>query len=190
MTNLRVAKFKARSEASRQIIEILFFYFTTTTTSTTTTTCDQVQNGFGIITSPNDYPNSNYTDDEYCQYFFIYLRRLRYFFRFDLTADSGKYIKIQFDRFSVENDTNCSYDSLEIDGIKYCGETSDDAHYPPTIIYIFSQTTKIIWKTDGSISNYGFSFTWESVDQGFGQGSGTVTSPNFPNSYDHCDFRR
>lgn len=147
---------------------------TTTTTSatitTTTTMCDQVQNGFGVITSPNDYPNKNYTNNEYCQY--------------DLTADPGMIIKIQFDYFEVESVPSCGFDRLRIGDVSlYCGETSDYSRYPPTIIYINSQTTSIFWKTDGSVTRKGFSFTWESVDESEGTGFSTEYSTAYSTMY-------
>ncbi|CBY14261.1 unnamed protein product [Oikopleura dioica] len=148
------------NKGNRYLFEELMNSMTTTTaitTTTTTTTCDESQNGFGTITSPNE--PSQYTNNEYCNY--------------NLIADSEKIIKIMFHRFSVQPHYYYSsnhllydcYDWLRIDGVRYCGYQGGYPLYPPAPLIIYNQTTQITWRTDSSVVSTGFIFDWESVDQ-------------------------
>ena len=117
--------------------------------------CDMVQNGSGTVSSPNYYGDNQktfYGNNELCKY--------------TLTAEPGKIIKIMFDKFDVEREGQCGYDSLSILGRKHCGKENSDrtSHVPMKTILINSDSTELVWKTDGSVAYGGFSFTWESVD--------------------------
>merc|ERR1712127_312918 len=111
--------------------------------------CDQVQNGSGRIDSPAfpEYHGNN----ELCKY--------------TLNAEPGKMIKIMFHKFDVESQKYCNYDSLSIMGRKHCGEEESRSRRKPAhTVVVTSDSTELVWETDGSVTQGGFSFTWESID--------------------------
>ena len=60
---------------------------------------------------------------------------------------------LTFTSFSLEPDSSCSYDYIEIDGTKYCGSTA------PATMTIASGTTKVLrWRSDNSVTDAGFEF--------------------------------
>ncbi|CBY12286.1 unnamed protein product [Oikopleura dioica] len=164
-------------------------------TTTTEPTCNLIQEGSGTVTSPR-FPN-NYGDNEDCTY--------------TLNADAGKTIRITFDSFTVEDCSSCDCDALTILENRYCGENfgSGTNGGPPTrTIDIDQESTVLTWTTDGSVTQTGFNFTWESVGDTttttdaptttespscdvIQEGSGTMTSPGFPNYYrnsENCTY--
>lgn len=111
--------------------------------------CDQVQFGSGSVSTPN-FPQ-NHGNNELCKY--------------TLNAEPGKMIKITFDKFDVESEKYCDYDSLSILGRKHCGVFESRSNQTPTsTVVILSDSTELVWETDRSVTHGGFSFTWESVD--------------------------
>jgi len=138
--------------------------------------CDQVQNGSGTVSSPNHYGDTQieYGNNELCKY--------------TLNAEPGKIIKITFDKFDVEREEWCGFDSLSIQGRKHCGSFAGErtSRLPMETILINSDSTELVWKTDGSVRYTGFSFTWESVDNPI-----TVASPPLESAqgfHDHMEL--
>lgn len=95
--------------------------------------------------------------------FFIF----KHFSRYTLNADAGKIIKITFDKFDVESEFLCEFDFLSINGRKHCGtedKSFGNKKMPLESLYVLSESTELVWKTDGSVTKGGFSLSWESVD--------------------------
>ena len=109
--------------------------------------CNKVQIGSGTITSPG-WPE-NYTYNDKCKY--------------TLNAEPGKIIKLVFDEFDVESAENCKYDSLTIMGQKYCGK-GKMKKAPKKDVMIYAESTELLWSSDDSYGEKGFSFSWKSVD--------------------------
>ncbi|CBY07560.1 unnamed protein product [Oikopleura dioica] len=137
--------------------------------------CDQVQFGSGSVTSPN-FP-ARHGNNELCKY--------------KLNADPGKMIKITFDKFDVEKENWCQFDSLSIMGRKHCGQEDTDfgeKKMPMKTVLINSDSTELVWQTDGSVAHGGFSFSWESVDNPI-----TFASPPLESAagfHDHMELFR
>jgi len=138
--------------------------------------CDEIQSGSGSISSP-DFPE-NHGNHEYCKY--------------TLNADPGKIIKITFDKFDVEGEGFCLFDALSIMGRKHCGRDSrEDLEFgerrmPMKTFLINSDSTELVWETDGSVTRGGFSFSWESVDNPV-----TIVSPPLESAagfHDHMEL--
>jgi len=157
--------------------------------------CDVIQEGSGTVTSPG-FPNY-YENNENCTY--------------TLNADAGKIIRITFYSFTVEYCDFCGCDALTILGNSYCGENfgNGTSGGPPSrTIYIDQESAVLTWTTDYSVTRNGFNFTWESIDDittttdapttteapscdVIQEGSGTMTSPGFPNAYrnnENCTY--
>ncbi|XP_052285052.1 tolloid-like protein 1 [Dreissena polymorpha] len=128
-------------------------------------------NPYGVITSPN-YPldYENYTDCEWA-----------------IRAQEGKRIKLDFTSFITENNHDCleifngpstSYPSIG----KFCGSAT------PSGFRSQSNSVYFVFKTDGSVTNRGFSLTYMFFTQGFlGELTnpyGVITSPNYPGDYE------
>ncbi|ESN91620.1 hypothetical protein HELRODRAFT_147387, partial [Helobdella robusta] len=98
----------------------------------------------GVITSPN-YPN-NYPNKLDC--------------KFSIEAPDGATITITFQEFSIEAESDCSFDRLEFidplsDNTKlYCGST-----LPPPVI---SKGNKVsfLFSTDSNVNNGNFKITY------------------------------
>ena len=82
---------------------------------------------------------------------------------------SGTRIQVQFVDFEIEGSYNCRYDYLEVrDGDnenstlvgKYCGDPS----LTPEPIYSSLNYLWLRFKTDGSVSNRGFSINYTTTD--------------------------
>ena len=119
---------------------------------------DKIQYSSGTVTSPG-WPE-NYGNNEMCV--------------FKLNADPGKIIKITFEEFDVERATLCEYDSLSIMGRKHCGNWSRKS--PEKEVLIYAESTELIWSTDGSVTEKGFRFSWESIDNPIEVPSGALES--------------
>ena len=137
-----------------------------TTTESTTCTGGDCSSGTatGTIRSPNypsDYPNSK--DQTY-----------------PIKVESGSKIELTFTDFAIEDDTECSYDYVQVldsDGkqlIKKCGATK------PANVVSTSNTMTVKFHSDETVSAKGFSATWKKVAA---TQSGTIQSPNYPKSY-------
>ena len=105
----------------------------------------------GVVTSPN-YPN-NYTNN---------------FERTDtIQVAEGLIISLQFSAFQIEYHSTCDFDHLTItdgDGTtlmeKSCGFSL------PAAITSRSNMTKVVFSTDGSNTESGFSLSWTAVTPG------------------------
>ncbi len=101
----------------------------------------------GAISSPG-YP-SKYMSDLSCVH--------------EIKVDSGKFIKLTFDKFELEANDNCDYDFVEIiDELetkkeKYCG-----SNLPPPFTSS-KNWLKLKFKTDSSVEKTGFLCTYEAV---------------------------
>jgi len=135
--------------------------------------CDEIQFGSGTVSSPN-YPE-NHGNNEYCKY--------------KLNADPGKMIKITFDKFDVEREELCVYDRLSIGGRRHCGQENleyGESRKPMKTVLVNSDSTEVVWSTDGSVAYGGFSFSWESIDNPI-----TVASPPLESAqgfHDHMEL--
>ncbi len=98
----------------------------------------------GTITSPN-YP-AKYENNLNCST--------------KITVAAGKIIFLNFTAFSLEIDSYCPYDYVEIiDGsssVKYCGH--------PSAITSKTNELTIRFKTDSSVVQTGFSATYSTID--------------------------
>ena len=59
---------------------------------------------------------------------------------------------------------------------------------PQESLYVLSESTELVWKTDGSVTKNGFSLSWESVDNPAGPAaSGPLESA--AGFHDHMEVR-
>jgi len=120
--------------------------------------------GTGAIKSPN-YP-SNYPESKDQEY--------------KIKVESGKRIELTFVDFAIEDESQCSYDYVQVldsDGsqlIKKCGSTK------PANVVSSGNTMTVKFHSDSYISAKGFSATWKMVAT---SDSGIIKSPNYPKSY-------
>ena len=141
------------ADAARRMTEVRFVIAAIgdeTETCTSGTTKPPL--GQHVISSPN-FPG-NYPDD------------------FDNTdtieVDKGKVIRLEFEAFNVEFEDTCNYDSLTVTQTKPNGKTKTLMEkrcgdtLPPVII---SKTNKVnlVFKTDGSVTNTGWSVKWTAM---------------------------
>ncbi len=79
-----------------------------------------------------------------------------------ITVAAGKQVNLNFTAFSLQSNSTCAYDYVEInDGFsakKYCGKT-----FPPSIRSAKNEMI-IKFKTDGAFVDAGFSATYTAVD--------------------------
>ncbi|KAG5881771.1 hypothetical protein JTB14_021141 [Gonioctena quinquepunctata] len=150
-----------------------------------TTVCRNTVKGYrGVIESPN-FPNE-YPQDEDCLW--------------EIVVSDGNKINITFSHFELERsltytNDSCSFDYIEItyaDPLpqfeeertytkygRYCGEQN------PGHLSFDSDHVKIHFVSDRLLRGSGFRLEWEMVGCGghLKGNSGTITSPNYPNSY-------
>ncbi|XP_078582053.1 cubilin-like isoform X2 [Branchiostoma floridae x Branchiostoma japonicum] len=157
--------------------------FSATYSSNQLATCGGILSGppgGGTITSPN-YGNGNYSNSQEC------------IWTINNPNPINSSVVLQFTDFELETHGSCQYDFLEIRAggdmnsfllSRLCG-----ADTPPTIAVPTNQVW-IQFVSDFSIVHPGFSLTYSfSTCGGVLDGtSGTITSPNYPNNYDHNDF--
>ncbi|XP_041372182.1 cubilin-like [Gigantopelta aegis] len=130
----------------------------------------------GVITSPN-YPNF-YNNNEACAW--------------QIIAPEGTQIRIIYDDMAIENHTNCRFDFLEIlnggnPDSPSIGKSCDMR--PPTDFLSQSNSLRIIFQSDFSITSRGFKiryqFETEACGGLFHSNDGFLASPNFPHNYPH-----
>ncbi|XP_046451773.1 cubilin-like isoform X2 [Daphnia pulex] len=126
----------------------------------------------GVITSPN-YPSAYGTDAE-CEW--------------EIRVDPGyKVIADFFQRFDLENSTNCQNDFVELMDWKnetwhslgrFCGK-----QFPPTIS-TSGESMKILFRSNSAHQGDGFRMRWKVGCGGeFDGPTGLITSPNYPMNY-------
>ncbi|XP_060075561.1 cubilin-like [Ylistrum balloti] len=138
-------------------------------------------NNPGTISSPGYETGSNYTNNLQCVWVIANLN----------ISDTS--MALSFQNIQLESHQNCVYDFLEVrEGNsaespligKYCGKT-----YMPGPIFSPSPYLWVRFKTDTSIVDHGFSLNYGFTDCGgiLTQDNGVITSPNYPNLYNHSD---
>ncbi|CAG5104838.1 Oidioi.mRNA.OKI2018_I69.chr1.g1590.t1.cds [Oikopleura dioica] len=121
--------------------------------------CEETQSGSGRITSP--FYQEPYKEDTTCRYY--------------LNAEPGNIIKINFESFDIQNSRDCGTNWLSINGRKHCGDESKrhlsfgSKRIPPKSVLIHSDSTEVVFRSDGKARYKGFAFTWESVENPDGQ---------------------
>ncbi|CAL8311895.1 unnamed protein product [Merluccius merluccius] len=119
-----------------------------------------------------------------------------------ISVAPGNLIRLTFDSFNLEFNTNCNFDYVEVydngtvqTGTKvgrYCGRS-----VPPSITSTDSLLT-VLFVSDASLSTEGFSGRYVSIDattdcgQTFTSPTGTMSSPNYPSNYPNhreCVFK-
>ncbi|XP_043241949.1 transmembrane protease serine 3-like [Amphibalanus amphitrite] len=81
-----------------------------------------------VIESPN-YP-SNYPNDEDCVY--------------TLTTDTGKDLELSCEAFDLESHSQCRYDWLRVNGIKYCGSSGPSTVAAPQLDIDFHSDYSVV----------------------------------------------
>ncbi|XP_071787824.1 cubilin-like isoform X2 [Asterias amurensis] len=136
----------------------------------------------GTITSVDVNSDGNYEDNLNCMWF--------------ISAEINKVIELTFTgTFNIEDSAGtCPFDFLEIhDGYGsvsplvgvFCGQT------PPAVITLSSNQAYLLFVTDSSINQGGFTLNYASVDPICGgtfnatDVAQVITSPNYPNVYPH-----
>ncbi|XP_028390645.1 tolloid-like protein 1 [Dendronephthya gigantea] len=112
-----------------------------------------------------------------------------------ISSTNGKHIRLQFLTFSLETNSGCGYDYLEVyDGVsssarklgKYCGT------YLPQKLVSSGSELHIVFHTDGSGRRQGFFLNFNDTNDNATQEScgkhhlyspGTLKSPGYPNFY-------
>ncbi|XP_078692084.1 sushi, von Willebrand factor type A, EGF and pentraxin domain-containing protein 1-like [Branchiostoma floridae x Branchiostoma belcheri] len=98
---------------------------------------------FGRFTSPG-YPG-NYPNSAYCSW--------------QISVRTGYVVAIRFSAFSLEDETNCGYDSLVV----YDGSSPAAPHLArlcgssPRTIFTTGRNAFVVFRTDGSVTRSGFS---------------------------------
>ncbi|XP_021357124.1 cubilin-like [Mizuhopecten yessoensis] len=104
-----------------------------------------------------------------------------------ITVQPGRRVSLTFDTFNLETGSNCRFDYVAVyDGIladspmkaRLCGETI------PVLQESSGNTMKVVFRTDGSISNGGFRASYTSNNELVCGGTltsnpGTITSPGY-----------
>ncbi|XP_068081387.1 cubilin [Anabrus simplex] len=104
-----------------------------------------------------------------------------------IQVPAGSRIRITFDTFELESSRDCRFDMLEVREGKeptsplvgrYCGNV------PPRPYLSRSNYLTIIFQSDWSGSGNGFQIQYEEICGGiYGDPSGVITSPNYPENY-------
>ncbi|KAL8573023.1 hypothetical protein ACOMHN_010453 [Nucella lapillus] len=134
------------------------------------------------ISSPGFYEHGNYSNSEQCIWLIQNPQRV------------NSSIKIVVNHLQLERHTRCSFDFLEFrEGPsansplieKFCGNNT----LPPQVITPSDQVW-VRFRTDGSVVDTGFDVSFSPTTCGGILDSPQVvlTSPNYPNNYDHDDF--
>ncbi|XP_041458355.1 cubilin-like [Lytechinus variegatus] len=141
--------------------------------------------GSGYIFSPQ-YGLANYSNNVMCEW------------TLGNSANTNSSLYLTFDDgFDLESHSTCSFDYLQLfegpddSGVeleRFCGRTAPNPYFIPF------QTTFLRFRTDGSVVGEGFRMLYQASGCGgiVSGTSGVITSPNFPNDYnhdDHCAWR-
>ncbi|XP_074620011.1 sushi, von Willebrand factor type A, EGF and pentraxin domain-containing protein 1-like [Acropora palmata] len=135
------------------------------------TSCGTFLNGpNGVVTSRN-YP-SNYDNNEYCTW--------------QIQVPVNKKIRLDFSEFKTESgrDFLLIYDTnhFQSPNIAFDGTT-----YKPPPFTSSGNVLRVRFISDGATTFKGFSFSYKQVDESCGgvfeDGSGSITSPNYPSFY-------
>ncbi|KAI1888818.1 hypothetical protein AGOR_G00172670 [Albula goreensis] len=138
--------------------------------------CGGTLSGSGQIRSP--YHPSAYPHDKTCEWV--------------ITQPPGYVVTLNFLTFDIESSSTCRYDYVEVrDGAsgsstligRFCGDQV------PALVESTQRSMFIRFKTDASVSNHGFTASYDSAEEGCGETlntpTGTITSPGHPTSYPH-----
>ncbi|XP_071475764.1 cubilin [Marmota flaviventris] len=112
-------------------------------------------------------------------------------------VQSGKRIRLVFDKFYLEFHYNCSKDYLEVYDTgsetflgRFCGKS-----IPPSLTSS-DNSIMLIFVADSDLAYEGFTIKYEAIDaaclEDYTDSSGTISSPNFPNNYPNnleCIYR-
>ncbi|XP_068719978.1 sushi, von Willebrand factor type A, EGF and pentraxin domain-containing protein 1-like [Montipora capricornis] len=135
------------------------------------TNCGTFLNGpNGVVTSPS-YP-AHYSDNEYCTW--------------QIQVPVNKKIRLDFSEFKTQSghDFVLIYDTnhFQTPSIAFDGTT-----YTPPPFTSSGNVVRVRFVSDGDTNFKGFSFSYKQVDQSCGgvfeDGSGSFSSPGFPNGY-------
>ncbi|KAM3593822.1 uncharacterized protein V6R79_022582 [Siganus canaliculatus] len=130
----------------------------------------------GTIHSPG-FPGSNYVDGSTCEWY--------------LEGPTGHYLTLSYGNFSLQLTPECSGDYVEIREYnssgrllgRHCGSTL------PASVDTSDSFAYVKFVSDSSGNAAGFSLSFESSVEACGgqlnAPSGTISSPNYPNSYPH-----
>ncbi|XP_029444624.1 cubilin [Rhinatrema bivittatum] len=138
--------------------------------------CGGPQSGEGVIRSP--YYPSAYPHEKTCEWVIM--------------QPEGRAARLNFITFNIQHGADCNSNYLEVrDGSssdssligKYCGPTV------PLPVQSTHRSLYVKFKTDSSVTNYGFMARFSSAVQGCGETltapEGRIISPGHPNSYPH-----
>uniref|UniRef100_W5MX16 Cubilin n=1 Tax=Lepisosteus oculatus TaxID=7918 RepID=W5MX16_LEPOC len=138
--------------------------------------CGGTFSGSGLIRSP--YHPNPYPHDKRCEWV--------------ITQPTGYVVTLNFLSFDIESGTSCGFDYVEVrDGAtgsspllgRYCGLQI------PSLIQSTQRSMFILFHTDSSVTNHGFTAEYNYAEAGCGgtltESSGTVTSPGHPTNYPH-----
>ncbi|KAH3692443.1 hypothetical protein DPMN_194284 [Dreissena polymorpha] len=131
---------------------------------------------YGIITSPN-YPQ-DYDHDDACAWV--------------INAPEGSRINVELTDFAMETHPQCLFDYLELFNGPYASSPSIGKFcgtVPPRGFKSQSNSVRIVFFTDFSMSARGFRLTYSFSTQGCGgllhTSTGNLSTPNYPSSYPH-----
>ena len=103
-----------------------------------------------------------------------------------IIAAEGKVIQVTFQKVDIESHRTCRYDYVmarDGDGTVLMQKTCGSRKTPPAAFTSRTNKVEIIFHSDRSVNRKGFQLSWKEVDQGQGEASGILMSPNYPSSY-------